>query len=52
MMFSLNAAEGLVVNGGVICNAQVYGDIDIPLVIMQPEDSTVEKRTSSLGACL
>ena len=45
IMFSLAASEGLVVEGGDFCNAYLYGDINIPIIMQQHTDSTgIEER--------
>lgn len=40
LMFALSAASGLVVQGGDVSNAYLYGNIDVPIIIEQPTDSS------------
>lgn len=40
MIWAIFAAEGLVVEGGDMINACLHGDIEIPIIVEQPTDST------------
>lgn len=40
MLLALTAADGLIVEGGDVCNAYLYGNIDVTVIIEQPTDSS------------
>lgn len=39
-LLAIAAANGLIVEGGDVSNAYLYGDIDVPIFMEQPTDST------------
>ena len=52
IILAIAAAEGLLVEGGDVFNAYLYGKMDIPILIDQPQTLPQQKSDRVMAVCL